>query len=80
MAELAVHTIGLDIGGTKILGVVTDGSGTIIDEERDESPEGFADILDSSAEMIATLREVAPRSKRRRSVSGSRASSTATAC
>ena len=56
MAELAVHTIGLDIGGTKILGVVTDASGTIIDEERHESPEGFADILDSSAEMIATLR------------------------
>ncbi|MDQ1535395.1 MAG: glucokinase [Actinomycetota bacterium] len=56
MAASAVHTIGLDIGGTKILGVVTDTSGTVIDEERDESPEGFADILDSSATMIATLR------------------------
>ena len=52
-----VHTIGIDIGGTKILGVVTDASGTIVDEEREESPEGFGDILDSSAAMIATLRE-----------------------
>jgi glucokinase len=53
---LSAHTIGIDIGGTKILGVVTDASGTILDEERDESPEGFGDILDSSARMIATLR------------------------
>jgi glucokinase len=56
LAGPTVHTIGLDIGGTKILGVVTDTSGTIIDEERDESPDGFDDILDSSATMIATLR------------------------
>ena len=53
---MKVHTIGLDIGGTKILGVVTDASGTIVDEEREESPEGFADILDSSATMVGTLR------------------------
>jgi glucokinase len=53
---LKVHTVGLDIGGTKILGVVTDASGTIVDEERDESPGGFADILDSSATMVGQLR------------------------
>jgi glucokinase len=56
VARSQLHTIGLDIGGTKILGVVTDASGTIVDEERDESPEGFGDILHSSAAMIETLR------------------------
>jgi len=51
-----VHTIGIDIGGTKILGVVTDESGTIVDEEFDESPDdGFADIIDSSATMVTAL-------------------------
>jgi glucokinase len=52
-----VHTIGLDIGGTKILGVVTDGSGTIVAEERHESPDGFEDILDASATITKTLRD-----------------------
>ncbi|MDQ1465720.1 MAG: glucokinase [Actinomycetota bacterium] len=51
-----MQTIGLDIGGTKILGVVTDPLGTVVAEERDESPEGFADIVDSAATMATTLR------------------------
>lgn len=51
-----MQTIGLDIGGTKILGVVTDAKGTVVAEERDESPEGFADLVDSAATMVATLR------------------------
>lgn len=49
-------TIGLDIGGTKILGVATDAQGAVVAEERDESPEGFADIVESAARMVATLR------------------------
>jgi Transcriptional regulator/sugar kinase len=53
---VTVQTIGLDIGGTKILGVVTDATGSVVAEERDESPEGFADIVDSAARMAATLR------------------------
>lgn len=53
---MTVQTIGLDIGGTKILGVVTDATGSVVAEERDESPEGFADIVDSAARMAATLR------------------------
>ncbi len=51
-----MQTIGLDIGGTKILGVVTDATGTIVAEERHESPEGFVDIIDTAAKMAATLR------------------------
>jgi glucokinase len=57
---LTIHTIGLDIGGTKILGVVTDPDGTVVAEERDESPEGFADIVDSAATMATTLRRRVP--------------------
>jgi glucokinase len=53
---LTVHTIGLDIGGTKMLGVVTDAAGSIVAEERDESPEGFDDIVESAATMVASLR------------------------
>jgi glucokinase len=52
---LTAYTIGFDIGGTKILGVVTDRNGTVIAEERDESPEGFGDIVDSAAAMATTL-------------------------
>lgn len=52
---MTAYTIGFDIGGTKILGVVTDRNGTVVAEERDESPEGFGDIVDSAATMAATL-------------------------
>jgi glucokinase len=52
---LTAYTIGFDIGGTKILGVVTDRNGTVVAEERDESPEGFDDIVDSAATMATTL-------------------------
>lgn len=52
---MTAYTIGFDIGGTKILGVVTDRNGTVVAEERDESPEGFGDIVDSAANMAATL-------------------------
>jgi glucokinase len=54
--RLTIYTVGLDIGGTKILGVVTDAGGQVVAEERDESPEGFADLVDSAATMVGTLR------------------------
>jgi glucokinase len=53
---VSAQTIGLDIGGTKVLGVVADRDGSVVAEDREESPEGFADIVDSGATMIATLR------------------------
>ncbi|HEX4491369.1 MAG TPA: ROK family protein [Acidimicrobiia bacterium] len=53
---MTAQTIGLDIGGTKVLGVVANADGTVVAEDREESPEGFADIVDSAATMIATLR------------------------
>jgi glucokinase len=54
---LTAYTIGFDIGGTKILGVVTDQNGTVVAEERDESPEGFGDIVDSAATMATALQQ-----------------------
>jgi glucokinase len=54
---LTAYTIGFDIGGTKILGVVTDQNGTVVAEERDESPEGFGDIVDSAATMANALQQ-----------------------
>ena len=53
---MTAQTIGLDIGGTKMLGVVATADGTVVAEDREESPEGFADIVDSAATMIAGLR------------------------
>jgi glucokinase len=38
-------TIGLDIGGTKVLGVVLDASGTVVREERRRSPASELDAL-----------------------------------
>ena len=52
---MTAYTIGFDIGGTKILGVVTDRNGTVVAEDRDESPEGFGDIVDSTATMATAL-------------------------
>ena len=48
-------TIGLDIGGTKILGVAVDGTGSVVAERRRNSPEGFARVLEVAAEMIAEI-------------------------
>ncbi len=52
MADL---TIGLDVGGTKILGVACDATGAVVTEERVESPRGVKDLLDALAELTATL-------------------------
>ena len=48
-------TVGLDIGGTKILGVAIDGSGKVVAEQRSESPEGFEEVLVGASAMIEEI-------------------------
>ena len=52
-------TIGLDLGGTKCLGVVVDGGGTIVDELRVPTPRG-------SEAIVAVLEDVASQLMARR--------------
>jgi glucokinase len=53
---MTMQTIGVDIGGTKTLGVVSQADGTVVAEDREDSPEGFDEILDTVAAMVANLR------------------------
>ncbi|MGQ0824017.1 MAG: ROK family protein [Actinomycetota bacterium] len=49
-------TIGLDIGGTKVLGVVLDDDGTIVRERREPSPVGALDpLVEACASIVASL-------------------------
>src|SRR5690348_4578178 len=51
------HTIGLDIGGTKVLGALLAADGTIVREERQASPHTGADALVATgASIVAALR------------------------
>ncbi len=51
------QTIGLDIGGTKVLGVLLAADGTIVREERQASPHTGADALVATgASIVAALR------------------------
>lgn len=52
-------TIGLDVGGTKVLGVVLDAAGRIVVEERRPSPTGFGPLIDLMAAMTTDLSAVA---------------------
>jgi glucokinase len=47
--------IGLDVGGTKVLGVVVDADGVILGEDRRETPAGGDEILDVLAQLAAEL-------------------------
>ena len=50
------ETIGLDVGGTKVLGVRIDGDGQIVDEQRADSPHAGADALATTcAELVGAL-------------------------
>lgn len=49
-------TIGVDVGGTKMLGVVVDDGGTLLDEQRVLTPTGDDDLVDAMVEVIAKLR------------------------
>jgi glucokinase len=57
-ATTPASTVGLDIGGTKVLGVLLDASGTVIDEERKLSPHAGVDALVATA--IAIVEHLAP--------------------
>jgi len=49
-------TLGIDVGGTKILGVALDPSGRVLSERRSPSPDGLDALVDSVAGMIDDLR------------------------
>jgi glucokinase len=51
--------LGLDVGGTKILGVVLDDAGTVVAEDRVPTPAGAAAILDAAAGLCLRLQELA---------------------
>jgi glucokinase len=51
-------TIGVDVGGTKVLGVVVDRSGEILAEHRAPTPAGGEAIVDAMVRVIGVLRAV----------------------
>jgi glucokinase len=48
----SVHTVGLDIGGTKVLGVLLDADGNVLREQRQLSPHAGVDALVATAAAI----------------------------
>jgi len=52
--------IGIDLGGTKIEGVVIDVRGAILSRERVATPAGYAAIVASVAELVRRLWQAAP--------------------
>lgn len=48
-------TIGIDLGGTKCLGVVLDDEGRVTAEHRVPTPEGAHAVMDAVAEVVAAL-------------------------
>jgi glucokinase len=53
-------TIGLDVGGTKVLGVALDATGTIVAEHREPTPEGGEAVVAAMASTVGRLRALAP--------------------
>ncbi|MEI7548039.1 MAG: ROK family protein, partial [Actinomycetota bacterium] len=47
--------LGIDVGGTKCLGVVLDGRGTVVDEQRRPTPKGPEAIIDTLVELALSL-------------------------
>lgn len=52
-------TIGFDVGGTKVLGVVLDAAGRTVVEQRRPSPPGFEPLVDLMATLAAELTGIA---------------------
>jgi len=50
-------TIGLDVGGTKVLGALVDPAGGILAEHRVPSPDGWDALAGAMLDLIGTLRE-----------------------
>src|SRR4051812_32777745 len=57
-SDNATPTVGLDIGGTKVLGVLLDATGNVLEEQRRLSPHAGVDALVSTAAGIVA--ELAP--------------------
>jgi glucokinase len=55
-----MRSIGVDVGGTKILGVLTTGEAEMLQEERVPTPAGGDAILDAVAGVIEVLRQDDP--------------------
>jgi glucokinase len=53
-------TVGLDVGGTKVLGVVIDAGGDILAEHREPTPAGGEAVLAAMAETTRRLRATVP--------------------
>ena len=49
------RTIGIDVGGTKCLGVLLDDSGATLDERRVATPDGAAEVLDAVSGVASAL-------------------------
>ena len=56
----AASTIGLDVGGTKVLGVAIDAGGAILAEHREPTPVGGEAVLAAMAETARRLRAAVP--------------------
>ncbi len=56
----AATTIGLDVGGTKVLGVGLDAGGAVVAEHREPTPRGGAAVIEAMVETVRRLREVVP--------------------
>lgn len=48
--------LGIDVGGTKCLGVILDESGAVVDEQRRPTPKGPDAIIDTLAELATELK------------------------
>ncbi|MEM8905942.1 MAG: ROK family protein [Actinomycetota bacterium] len=51
--------VGVDVGGTKSLGVLVDEHGEVLAESRVPTPDGAAELLDTIAAVVAELTELA---------------------
>ena len=49
-------TVGIDVGGTKVLGVVVDDRGTILAEHRVPTPQGGDEVIAAMVDVLAELR------------------------
>lgn len=56
----APPTIGLDVGGTKVLGVALDGSGSVLAEHREPTPLGGEAVIGAMLETVRRLESVVP--------------------
>ncbi|MEZ5169891.1 MAG: ROK family protein [Acidimicrobiia bacterium] len=50
-----MSTVGIDVGGTKILGVALDDSGEVLSRTRIPTPDTYPDLLDALEQLTATL-------------------------